>query len=245
MIHSLTTIASKIYLAMTFCIVTFVLSMGASAHADQYSRIDNKAKKIQKKSKRLLKETADYRHTSQYASLVDATARLHDTAIHIQQVAYLANNLNHLQTDLASLDHCFHQLESLFAAAEDAASRGHVQIHGNTASARSLLRSIEVRIDQMRKDVRKLQSRAIAQHHKAYPAATPVVTYHAAGNDRSYARDRPVVNQRAVQQQVIQNRGPAKTKAVKQQRPVHQQPRQTNGISFSIGSRSPKLQFNF
>ena len=224
MIQSFTTIASKAYLAMAFCTITLVLSVGASVHGDEYSRIDNKAKKIQKKSKLLIKETTQhYRNTAQYTSLIDAITGLHDTASHIHQVVHVANSLNHLQTDLADLDQCFHQLEGLFAAAEDAASRGHGHVHGNTAYAKSLLRSIEVSIDSMRKDVRKLQSRTIAQHYKAYPAAKPVVTYSATHDGYRYVRNQPV----------------------KQRRPRYQQSRQANGFSFSIGGGSSRLQFNF
>ena len=246
MIQSFSTIASKACLAIAFCIFALVLSVGASAHGDEYSRIDNMAKKIQKKTKLLIKETTHYRHTAKYASLVDATTHLYEAASHVHQVVHFANNLNHLQTDLADLDRYFHQLEGLFAAAEDAASRGYGQVHGNTARARSLLRSIEVSIDQMRKDVRKLQSQSISRHHEVYRAATPVVTYPAARYAQGHSNVRnPPVKPRVVQQQVVRNRVPTKPSAVKQQRPVCQPPRQANGFSFSIGGGNSKLQFRF
>ena len=232
MIQSFSTIASKACLAITFYIFALVLSVGASAHGDEYSRIDNMAKKIQKKSKLLIKETTHYRHTAQYVSLIDATTHLYEAASHVHQVVHFANSLNHLQTDLADLDQYFHQLQGLFEAAEDAASRGHGQLHCNTARARSLLRSIEVSIDRMRKDVRKLQSQSLSQRHEVYHAATPVVTYPATRN---------------TQQQVVQNRVPTKALVVKQkqQRPVCQSPRQANGFSFSNGGGNSKLQFRF
>ena len=231
MVQSFSTIASKACLAIAFCTFALALSIGASAHGDEYSRIDSMAKKIQKKSKLLKKETTHYRHTAQHASLIDATTHLYEAASHVHQVVHLANNLNHLQADLADLDQYFHQLEGLFAAAEDAASRGHGQLHGNTARAKSLLRSIEVSIDRMRRDVRKLQSQSLSQRHEVYRAATPLVTYPATRN---------------AQRQVVQNRVPTKALAVKQkqQRPACQSPRQANGFSFSIGGSS-KLQFRY
>ena len=83
MTQAISTIASRSCLAIALCTFTLVLSAGASAHGDEFNRIDNMAKKIQKKSKLLLKETADYRHTTQYASLVDATTHLHEAACHV------------------------------------------------------------------------------------------------------------------------------------------------------------------
>lgn len=229
MIQSVLTTASKARVAIAFTAFALILSAGTSAHGDEFNRIDNMAKKIQKKSKLLLKETTRYRHTAQYASLIDCTTHLHDAAIHIQQVLYFANNLNHLQSDLAELDRNFHQLEGLFAATEDSASRGRGHVHGNTAYARGLLRSIEVSIDLMRKDVRKLQSRSLSQHHQVHRATTQV-PYSAVG----YNRGRHVPAK------------PAYHKAVKQKRPTyHQQPRQANGFSFSIGGGSSRIHFNF
>lgn len=76
MIQFFSTIASKASLAIAFCTFALVLSIGASAHGDEYSRIDSMAKKVQKKSELLTKETTHYRHTAQYASLIDATTHL-------------------------------------------------------------------------------------------------------------------------------------------------------------------------
>ena len=172
------TTASKFCLAAVFTIFAVMVLLGASASGDEFDRIDNAAKKIQKKSRLLSKETVHYRHTAQYPSLVSATSKLCAAASHIHEVAHFQNNLNHLQTDLAAMDHHFYQLESLFKAAKDSASRGHGQIHGNTGYTKSLLRSIENSIDRMRRDVRKLQGRSVSHHQ--HTRRTPTKATHSA-----------------------------------------------------------------
>lgn len=213
--------ASKTCMAVTFTV--FVLVLGASVQGDAYDRIDNTAKKIQKKSRLLTKETVRYRNTLQYASLVYATSRLHAAASHVHKVAHFENNLNHLQADLADLDRCFHQLEGLFAATEDSAGRGRGHIHGNTGRVKSLLRSIERSIDQMRREVRKIQNRSVASYHEAHRTPVPV-----AHSTVHYGYSQPIV---------------VPSKAIQQYHPVQLQ--RNNGFSFSIGGGSSRIHLKF
>ena len=235
----LLTNASKISLAVAFTALVFVFS--SSVNGDEFDRIDSRAQKIQKNSRLLIKETVHYRHTRQYASLVDATKHLYDAASHVHQVAHFANNLNHLQSDLADLDRYFHQLESLFQATEDSASRGRGHVH-NPAYAKRLLRSIEKSIDLMRRDVRKAQSKIVSEHHDVYRAPVPAARYskHDNRGHRNHVRhSQTVVQPRVVKPVVVPSR------VVPQYRPAYPQHRQSSGFSFSIGRGNSSLHFNF
>jgi len=204
--------------------------LGASVNGDEFDRIDNMAQKIQKKSRLLIKETVHYRHAPQYRSLVNATNHLYDAASHVHEVAHFSNNLNHLQSDLADLDRYFHQLEGLFQATEDLASRGLGHVHGNTGYAKSLLRSIERSIDSMRRDVRKAQSKIVSKQQEVYRAPIPAARYDRGGygysNHHQYG-------------QAVQHR------VVPQYRPVYPQQSRASGFSFSIGGGSSRLSLNF
>lgn len=212
--HFFSTTANKIGLAIVF--TALVIVCGASVHGDDFDRIDSRAKKIQEKTRLLIKETVHYRHTPQYAALVNATTCLYDSATHVHKVAHFQNNLNHLQADLADLDRYFHQIEGLFKAAADSSSRGHGHVHGGTGRVKSLLRSIENNIDKIRRDVRRVQSRATA--HQAVRHAPVVVK-----------QSKPVTQNRIAQKY----------------RPQYSQQRPASGISFSVGGGSSRLQLNF
>ena len=231
----LLTTASKISLAVAFTALALVLN--PSVEGDEFDRIDNRAQKIQKKSRLLIKETVHYRHTPHYAALVDATTHLYDAATHVHQVAHFANNLNHLQSDLADLDQYFDQLEGLFQATEDTASRGRGHVH-KTGYARGLLRSIESNIDLMRRDVRKLQSKIVSKHHEVYRAPVAAVPRgnHAVHGHNNHLHNRAVVQPRVATPVIVQPR------VVPQYRPAYPQHRQA-GFSFSIGGG--RLHFSF
>ena len=235
MTQFISTTASKISLAVTFTVLAFALT--ASAKADEYDRIDRFAQKIQKKSRLLIKETIHYRHTPQYRALVDASTYLYDAASHVHQVAHFANNLDHLQADLADLDRHFHQLEGLFEATKDSASRGHGRVH-NTGYAKGLLRSIEVSIDLMRRDVRKVQSKFASTHH--HEVHHPVVkvphrNQNAYSHNKSHRRAQAIVEPRVVK--------PVVHSAVPQYGPAYPQRRQASGFSISIGGGRINLNF--
>ena len=236
------TTASKISLAVAFTALVFVLS--PSVKGDEFDRIDRMAQKIQKKSRLLIKETVHYRHTRQYASLIDATQHLYDAASHVHEVAHFANNLNHLQADLADLEQYFHQLEGLFQATEDSASRGRGHVEGNAGYRRGLLRSIEVSIDLMRRDVRKAQSKIVSKLPEVYraPVATTRHRYHDShvghGYNSSHGHGPAVVQSRGVKPVVAHS-------AIPHYRPVYPQQRRSSGFSLSIGGGSSRLNFNF
>ena len=233
MTQTILTTASKISLAVAYTALTFVFS--PSVNGDEFDRIDRMAQKIQKKSLLLIKETDDYRHTPHHAALIDATTHLYDAASHVHEVAHFSNNLNHLQSDLADLDRYFDQLEGLFHATEDSVSRGRGHIHGGTGYARGLLRSIEVSIDSMRRDVRKLQSKIVSKHHQVYRAPAPAAYNGHVGHGHNSRRHDQVLPSRVVVQ----------PRAVPQYRPAYPQQRRAGGFSLSIGGGSSRLHFNF
>ena len=236
------TTASKFSLAVAITALTFVLS--PSAQGDEFDRIDRLAQKIQKKSQLLIKETDDYRRTPQYAALVDSATHLYDAAGHVHKVAHFANNLNHLQSDLANLDLYFQQLESLFEAAKDSVSRGRGHIHGGTGYAKGLLRSIEVSIDSMRRDVRKLQSKHVSRPHEVYRTPVAATRHDHVGYGHDRRRGQVVVPPRPVPHRAAQ---PIVTPArvVPHYRPAYPQHRRAGGFSLSIGGGSSRIHLNF
>ena len=233
------TTASKTRLALI--ITALSVAFGTAANADEFDRIDNRAQKIQKKTRLLIEQTDNYRHTPQYPSLVDATNHLYDAATHVHQVAHFANNLNHLQADLADLDQYFHQLESLFQATEDAASRGHGHVH-KTGRTKGLLRSIEVNIDLMRRDVRRVQSKIAPRDHDVHRVPVREAHYSAYdfhdvhGHNNSRRHGQSTVQPQPVTPVIVRP-------AVPQYRPAY--PQQSCASDFNISIGGGRLNFNF
>lgn len=215
MTSTLTNYASKIGFGLTAMIIA-AMALGSTAAGDEFDRIDNLARKIQRKTRLLLKETVHYRHTAQYRSLVRETSALHSAASHVHDVAHFNNNLHHLEADLATMDRCFHRLEDLFDATECEANRGRGHIHGPTGHVKGLLNSIENSIHQIRRDVRRLQQR-IERRRPVYvptaPATRPIYSF--------YPNYRPPVS------------------------PGCGYGARTGGFSFSIGGGSSALNFGF
>lgn len=156
---TITSTASKVAFGLTMLIAVSALSTTATATADECANIDRLARKIQRKTRLLVKKTVHYRHMNQYRALVRETSSLYGAATHIHEVAHNENNLHFLQSDLAQLDRCFHRLEALFDAAEIQASQGRGEIQGSTRQVKVLLDSIEDSIHQIQDDVLALQRR--------------------------------------------------------------------------------------
>ncbi len=165
---TITPTASRVALGLTMLFAVLAIGTPATATADECANIDRLARKIQRKTRLLVKKTVHYRHTNQYRALVRETSSLYGAATHIHEIAHDENNLHLLQADLAQLDQCFHRLEALFDATEVFASQGQGQIKGSTRQVRVLLDSIEDSIHRIQADVRTLQRRNQPVRRPAY-----------------------------------------------------------------------------
>lgn len=137
----------------------FISPISTQVSANEYRHIDQLALKIQRNSKRLLRETKHYRHSSGYRHLVADTQSLYRLAGHIHEVAHFEGNFNHLQRDVRQLDREFHHLESVFERIEHDAIYDIGHIHGNTAHVKRLLNSIEDSIHHLAEDVATIRRR--------------------------------------------------------------------------------------
>ncbi len=149
-----------------------LLAMATTASADEYDHIDRMAIRIQNKTKQLLRETIHFRHTANYALLVQETNSLNQLATHIHDVTHFEGNLVHLRSDLQQLDSAFHRLEDLFDIIEHNTIHGTGHVHGNIKHVKRLMNSIEDAIHHIQSDVVQLQ-----RHTSHRPHYNPVPTY--------------------------------------------------------------------
>lgn len=218
--------ASKTVFGLTAILIA-IMTLNSNVNADECDHIDSLAKKIQRKTRLLVKQTVHYRHTPQYRALVRETSALSATATHIREVAHFENNLYHLEADLAKLDRCFHRLESLFDATEIKASFGHGHIHGSTRHVKALLNSIEDYIHHIQDDVRTLRR---TNEHVRRPIFIPT----APAQRPVYSGYRPSYRPTAPGCQYGSRKGAPRTSGYR-----------TGGISFSIGGGSSRMNFGF
>lgn len=215
-----------IFSKLTAC--AFLIAMTAitsNANADLCDDIDRHAIKIQVKTRMLIQETVHYRHTPNYRRLVAETNRLYQLATHIHEVTHFEGNLVHLEADLRDLDRSFHRLEDLFDSTECESSRGYGRVRGSTRHVKQLLNMIEDCIHHMQDDVAQLRRAALRRTRRpVYPPSFGRPPY----GGPVYGR--PVYTPPST--------CPSANRGVRY-------PSYGQGVGFSIGGGSSRIEFRF
>ncbi len=175
----------------TIAVMFAGFGMVNSASAYDQHHLNQLARKIERQATQLITETVHYRHSAHYHEMIVETVKLRTAAIHVRAKTYCTRTFGELERELASLDHCFHEIEDFFDHVEDDAAFGRGHVHGNTAHVRVLLDRMEDTIHHMQDDVRALRrelyghSRVIVSPRTVYKIPSPVYRSPYSGHGRS------------------------------------------------------------